>query len=421
MDGNPRKRNAWTIIDQAFSSLTNFGASFVAARLLTPADFGRFGVVSVALLFGSGIYRSLVAEPMVVLADGEGHCGRRVGLAQMTGRVSVGLCLIVAVAAFAVPIEYRWALLAGAVVLPGLLFHEGLRHAAFAERRPRRAAEIDILWLALLVAGFLLIVEYKVPSPSLLILGWGAAGTIAASMRVRHILGSDANEIASGRRLVRELGRPLLLEYVLIGAASQAMTFGAAALVGPTGAAGWRGAQLLAGPISVMTSAVALVVMQEKRLLVSQSGAAKRVVSVALFPILASACWFGILLTVPRFGALMLGETWPLTRRILGPLVVSTVATSLVVIGNTALKVRGRVRQLLKIRACLFAAVVLFGTAGLGIRGLPGGLWAVAISNCAAALSLMWLLMSDGREHASSIETARRTSNRNTSSGSRRR
>ena len=63
-----RRNLSWGMVDQLFSSATNFGLSLLAGRLLGPSGLGVVLIGYFAYLACLSLLRALVSDPLVALA-----------------------------------------------------------------------------------------------------------------------------------------------------------------------------------------------------------------------------------------------------------------------------------------------------------------------------------------------------------------
>src|SRR5439155_25767092 len=61
-----RGRWAWGFIDQGFSSVSNFGLTLLAARLLGPGGLGVVAIGFALYLVALSFQRSLISQPLVI-------------------------------------------------------------------------------------------------------------------------------------------------------------------------------------------------------------------------------------------------------------------------------------------------------------------------------------------------------------------
>src|SRR2546421_1527573 len=181
------RRAGWGFIDQALSSLTNFGLSIFVAATVSAHQFGTF-----ALIFGAysailGVSAGLTSIPLTVRFSAA--VGDRLAQAERASLgAALGLGLLGSVgfyvAALIVGGSGAGALVAMGVVLPGLLTQDTWRYVFMARRRPILAAANDGCWALLQIVGLgslLLFAHVSVPS---LLLVWGGAATAAAMIAV---------------------------------------------------------------------------------------------------------------------------------------------------------------------------------------------------------------------------------------------
>jgi O-antigen/teichoic acid export membrane protein len=78
LSGDIARKGYLSGLDQALISLTNFTASILLARALTPTQFGAYGVGFLLLYLGRAFQEGLIVQPMTSLAPGmEGDARRR--------------------------------------------------------------------------------------------------------------------------------------------------------------------------------------------------------------------------------------------------------------------------------------------------------------------------------------------------------
>lgn len=143
------RRGAWGLADQAASSLTNFVMSFIVLRSVSIAAFGVFTIAYTTYTFAVGLARGAIAEPLVVSYSAAGRDRWREGAAGATGAglaLSALAAVAVAGAGWIVGGELATALVALAVVLPGLILQDMWRFAFFAAATPAKAFVNDTVW-----------------------------------------------------------------------------------------------------------------------------------------------------------------------------------------------------------------------------------------------------------------------------------
>lgn len=93
LSGDVARKGYLSGLDQAIISLTNFTASILLARALTPTQFGAYGVGFLLLYLGRAFQEGLIVQPMTSLAPGmEGEARRR--YLTGSGALQVGLAAV---------------------------------------------------------------------------------------------------------------------------------------------------------------------------------------------------------------------------------------------------------------------------------------------------------------------------------------
>ena len=182
-----RREGTWALIDQVLSSGTNFLPSLVLARVLGPNGYGTFSIVFLAWFLTLSVIRSAFIVPYTLVASSlepsewREFTSRASGIVVSTGVVATALF---AIAGFVVGAssELGRALLAIAVLAPGLALQEFWRAASFSALRARTAAANDCYWaLGQTVAFAFVLLTTRVTAAESLI-AWGAGACLAAAL-----------------------------------------------------------------------------------------------------------------------------------------------------------------------------------------------------------------------------------------------
>ena len=137
--GELRNQGTWAIIDQIFSSGTNFIPSLILARLLGPQGYGTFSLAFLAWFLALSVIRSALMQPYTLDASPLEQSEWRELTARASGIVlaaGIAATLVFAIAGLAVgtSTELGRCLGAVAVLAPGLALQEFWRAASFASR-----------------------------------------------------------------------------------------------------------------------------------------------------------------------------------------------------------------------------------------------------------------------------------------------
>lgn len=404
---------AWTLIDQALSSLTNVALSIVVARAVSPTEFGGFSVALIAFTFAVGLLRAIVCEPYVITINTMTERRQRVAKSDATGSaLSVGavgslLCLA---AAPLLSDEAKWSLIGLAVMLPGILLQDTVRFIFFAARRPQLAALLDGIWAVgqLATVGFLLWAGTE--SLFLLVLAWGASATVAGLVglvitRTRPRPG----RVVSWWRRQHALSSKFAVDYLVQMGLVNLTYFVVGWMLGLRALGAIRGAQVLLGPLQLLSSGITAFALPLFSRMASRGRPVLRpALVVGAGTGLIAVGWSLILLLLPdQLGAALLGETWANAAGVLLPMCALYVAIALGIGGLIGLKSMahsGTVLGVTLVYAPLFLALGALGSATFGVAGGASGM---AIAQTAGTVLTWWgLAHRDRRRHSTRVATA---------------
>jgi O-antigen/teichoic acid export membrane protein len=376
------RRAGWSTIDQIISSLSNFALSVLVARQVTVTEYGAFALAFALYGYLVTVSRLLVSQPLAVRFSG----AEPPDFAQ-AARQSAGAAIMVALlpaAAMTLVGIGLWstvgpALVTTAALLPGLLLQDAWRMVFFASGRPRTAAANDAAWGVAQLALVLVISAAGHGSAVGYLLAWGLGGCLAATLGAAQAGFAPAPRAAwRWLRAHWDLSRYFVSELVVINGATQLMLVLVAVLGGLAAAGILRGAQVLSGPVAILTlSGMAFAIpelarrpgMVGPRLLRAGIGIS------GVAAMLATA-WGAVLLVLPAsLGRQLMGDTWTGVDAILVPTVVAMVL-SVAGLGPTCGVFAAKRPKVLFPLQLMAAPVFLLG----GVVGvLTGGVFGAAV------------------------------------------
>ena len=327
---------SWNLIDQALSALSNIILSVAVARSVSAGDFGAFSMAFVVFGIAIALTKSLVGQPLQIRFAASGPRQQRRAVADGCGAALLlglaGAALLVVVSLFVPPV-LREALLALALVLPGLLVQDSCRMAFFALGRARSAAAIDAVWAILMVGLLALLVATGYAGVWQLTAAWGAGAAVAAVLGLVLLrTGPAVGRAAGWLRGHWDLTRYLFPEYVLgLGAMQLAILLvGLIAAADAVGAL--RAAQVLLGPLGIVATGVFQFSVPEiaRR---RQLGTRRLTLFAAAISgglCLVTAAYLAVLLLLPdRVGTALFGDSWPGAAAVLLAMGLSSVFSCL--------------------------------------------------------------------------------------------
>ena len=359
------RRATWSIADQGLSSLTNFVLFVAAARVLDVEAFGAFAVALAGYLFAAGLARAVCGEILIIKHSASGAADR--AGAALGGALGLGLAsgLLALVAAGFADQTLRLALLALALLLPGLLVQDALRYLFIALSRPNLAFANDLVWAllqvvlvgAVLFAGRDGVVE--------LIAAWGVAALLAALVGLVQLRTWPRLDLAIG--WFREHG-PIwpryLTEFVATVGAWQITLLGLGAVGGLTLLGGLRAAQVLYGPLHVVNYGARLAVVPEgvRDRAAGAAGLTRTVSRAAGAMASVAVIWTVAVVMLPdSLGRMLLGDSWAEAAEVALPFGLFMVLQAL--IGAAVIGLRIVVAAGASLRAALQTALVLVALA----------------------------------------------------------
>lgn len=379
------RRGGWGVADQGLSSGTNFVLGVLVARATSPRDFGAFALVFAAYTVVLNLGNGMLSDPFLVRFSTDDRQRWRAAAAS-AGGASLALGLLAAAcflgAAAVTGGAARASLLAFGISLPGLVLQNSWRAFFFAAARPRDAFLNDLAWAAALagLATAALLVDAQ--SVLLLVLAWGLSGTLAAAVgcaqaRVRPQMALTGSWLSSQRDLA---GR-YVAESMTLSGSTQATMYGVGFVAGLPAVGALRAAQILLGPVYVLTFGLRAVALPEAARIASRSHAAlRRAVALISLGLCVLAAGLGlVVLSLPDpVGRALLGSTWAQAEPVLLPVAVGMVGTAFTMGARIGLRALADARRSLNARLVSAVAAVVLGIAGARYDGATGAAWGLA-------------------------------------------
>jgi O-antigen/teichoic acid export membrane protein len=381
------RRAGWSTADQVISSLSNFALSVLVARQVSATEYGAFALSFALYGYLVMVSRLLVSQPLMVRFSGVERTEFVRAARQSTG-AAVAVALVPAAAMALAGVTAGGTvgptLVATAVLLPGLLLQDAWRMVFFACGRPRVAAANDAAWGVVQLALVLAVSATGRGSAVGYLVAWGLAAWVAAALGA--VQAGFAPAPRSARRWLAahwDLSRYFVSELVAINGATQLMLVLVAAIGGLAVAGTLRGAQVLTGPVTLLTlSGMAFAIPElarrpwivGRRLLRAGAGISAAVVA-------PTAVWGVVLLLLPDdLGRQLLGDTWAGVESILVPTVLAMVV-SVASLGPTCgVYAAKRPRVLFPLQLLAAPAFLVGGVAGVLLGGAFGAAVGIALA-----------------------------------------
>ncbi len=386
-------RGAYVAADQALSSLTNFGLSFVVMRTVGAEEFGAFTLALSVYFLTLGIGRALCGEPHVVRYSHTTMEEWRHSAASATG-VAVWLGTIVAAlllsSSFLMETTLAMTFEVLAVALPGLLLQDAWRYAFFSAGRPDKALVNDFIWTLLQVGliGWLLFTGTKSSSPFLL--AWGASGTLSGVFGIVQTRSwPSLTKAYSWLSSHRDLGPRFTAEFLLGLGTAQLMFLAIAAISGLAAVGALNAARVLLGPFNVIVLGVmGFAVPEGVRILHASPHRlvpATRILGLTL-SLFGITCGAAVLLVPGSIGASLVGDIWPQARRLVPLLTIYLAAAGAAEGARVGLRIIASSRRSLGARLMSAPLLLSGGLMGSSAADALGAAAGIAAAHCVGAV-----------------------------------
>lgn len=390
------RRIAAGIVDQVLSSAGNALILVSIARVTTVTSFGSVALLFVFIAAALAITRGFLGTPIAARAGNRGELEREAGHAlYVVLAIAVPTGLIAAAILLAQPNGSEYALLG--VSLVAVLPQDVLRYVVIAKGRVSTALAADGLWFVGSVAALAATVAADV-SLSTILVAWTASAYAALAL---IWIGSGVRPRGAGlgswlrERLAERVAFGTEGSVSAINSAANSSIVAAALGIGATAA--FRGAATIVGPLSLLMSALPLVIAPE--LARKYPGRPGRDLWPALLRVGLTLSPLAILVGSAGFwlpdsiGAEILGESWHGARTILPLAGLEYASLVWMHAAGAGFRVLGAGKRLLSVRLS-FAFASILTTSVLATSAtlvhVAGGLAAVAAMF--AAVSVICLL-----------------------------
>ena len=376
-------QKAWTVVDQALSSLGNFVAGFYAAHVLSPAEFGVFALLQVSYVLALGVCRSLFSEVALVSETTSTPTRRHLGSIDcVTMAATVGGFIGIATLVATVGAS-PWVVAIAVLGIGVALIQDAVRLVQISTRNGRAAALNDALWLVALLAAIPVLHTMAGPTAWNIAAVWGLCS--AAGLVVGVAATGWRPSIARGRCFAADqpkLGGAFLGEWSIKQGAAQLAIYTLGLIGGITTVAGIRAAQLVLGPLNIMFTGVQLAVVPSlvamRRSSLPKMRRALRALALALglSPLLLG---IAVVLVPHALLEVLVGDQAKGLATYALPLAVALSATGFMTGSHAGLRVLHVRSGLLLTRLCSSVITIMGGVIGFALGGNAlGGLWGLA-------------------------------------------
>lgn len=387
-----RRMIGWGFVDQGFSSITNFGLSLLAGRLLGPSGLGRvflaFSIYVIVLM----VQRALVTETLIAITSAlDAEQRARTARFGLTLSLMGGLLATVIVLVLGLLIRGTAgsALLLVAPWLIGSLVQDYWRILLFRERRASAAAANDATWFLVMAAALPLGLVLKTDWSVITAWGLGACGGAALGFHQTRLAPSSIRAAWGWwSREAWSFGRWNAGAAIISNVGSNTEAFVVAGILGAHALGGLRGVQSIFAPLSLIAPAIGLpglpaiaranaVAFRSARRLAVRFSAIALAAALVFFAVLFMGGW--------RLLPFLFGARFRQFRDLIPALATGQVFAAAGVGFPLLIRAQRRGRFLLFSRlglAVLDIGAVAAGAAEFGLVGAAWGAALVQLANC---------------------------------------
>jgi len=388
-------------LDEAVSGGSNVLATVVAARLLTPGAFGRFGIVLIVYGLVIGVLRSAVCTPVLMQAvRTREQIVAVMSATWMFTLASVPLLGLSSAGAMLADPELGRALLVLTICTPFLIIQDLARFLAFGFLRPGYALLSDTVWLVAFILGASVLVVSGNGGLMGTLIVW--AGTGAGTGLLALLLWPP---LRSGRPAVSWFAANwhLSWRFTVAFASAQLSALGLTLIVrsmlnaATVGAV--VGAQLLTRPYTTVEMALVGAGVAE----IANSAPAdrhylKHAARTSAAALVVAGVNAAIMLLLPdAIGARLLGDTWGPAQPYLLPLAVQLLAMAFAVGPRVGLIGAERVDLMLRISLGFIPCLLVAALGGAYFSGGVAAVWGITITWIAVGLVWWWIALTTTR------------------------
>jgi O-antigen/teichoic acid export membrane protein len=388
-----------TIVDQAASSASNFALSFLIAHYSTAHVLGIFAVIQTTYILTQGLVRSLTSDCLLTRSDSEAVMSRyeHAGFLSAICCALVASALMLAVSA-AFTSDLRLTFVTLALAFPLLACQDFARYIGISRYNPLYAVWLDVAWLVLFIAAYIVLRHQGLVSMPWVFGGWCASGAAVGLYALwNHLVVQHHGQLVSfwfkSERSIgfRFAGQSMLLNVWTYAAIYLFIGIFSLSVVGEI-----KLAQLAFGPVTVMTvgMATAMVALASRYFQVNVKKALRFVIFGAFGTALLMLLYTVAVFALPVADMTkLLGVAWPGARALV-PLTGLGVATlaidAILVSGIRALRAA---KESLRLALAALPVVFLLAIGGGVLWGVQAALAGACIGNGLYGLAALVVLI----------------------------
>jgi O-antigen/teichoic acid export membrane protein len=394
-----------TVVDQGASSVSNFGLSVLVAHYSGAHELGIFTLVISTYILCQGLVRSVTSDCLLTRTGAEQVQKIKIERAGYLAALVVAIVMSVVLLAVAAVVSNAFAipLVIFAISFPFMALQDYSRYIGISRHLPGYAIRLDIAWIVLFVAAFVVLRANELVSLPWLFGAWTGAGavvgiaTLPAHLRAR-----------SGLQLLRfwvrtefSIGIRFAGQFLVGTSWAYFILYLLVFFISIDGIGLIKIAQLALGPMVVLFSGVqsALVSIISKKWHEDQHGATRFLQLAGVAMTITMVGWTIVIYLLPaNLVADVLGRTWPQAREFVLWLGFAAALGSVSAVAGVGLRAMRAAKELLWLSVIMVPFLFVFPLGGAQLGGVRG--FAIGMVGLFAIYAVLgWLMF---------VRTARR-------------
>lgn len=368
-------------VDQVIAGASNVLIAVLAARLMSVASFGLFGIVFLVYMIALGVTRALVSDPLLVHPlEAQDRLGEVIGTTCLLG-IAVALGVLVAgLGALLVDPRLGDALLVLAACMPLLALQDLGRYLGFATQKPAAAVVLDVSWLVLLLVAVSALFVTGTHVLAWFIAAWGGSGAAAGLLLFAQHPPRGVRFGFSWLRHTWGFSWRYLISYTSTQGTALGLSGGVGAIAGARALGAVQGAVLLVRPfMTFQVAAIAASLGEVARAVAADQRPRRQAIRTSALTTAAALINAVALLVLPDgLGHAVLGATWHAAKPLLLPTGMQIVFLGLLTGVRAGLLGMRAIRTAMVIDVAGTVVVLVAAAIGAVINGALGALWAVS-------------------------------------------
>jgi O-antigen/teichoic acid export membrane protein len=363
----------------------------LAARILSAAEFGLFGIVFLVYTILVGVTRALVSDLLLVHPEeSESRSGEAIGTSCLLTAPLAGLLVLVALGIRLLDASLGDALIVLGACLPLLVLQDVGRYLGYATQRPVRALVLDSVWLVLVLVCVSVVVTGDRRTLTTFIAAWAGTGAISGLIVFAWY---DIRQVRFGLAWLKDtwsLGWRYLVSYLSLQGTALGMASEVGAVAGARALGGVQGALLLVRPFTTFQVAASAATIGEVARAAGERNRIWRpvIVNTALATGVAGLNVLLMLLLPDRVGRMVIGDSWHLAKPLLFPVGVQILLIALLTGPQAALLGQRAMRKAMAINVAYSVLILVAAPTGALLGGAKGAMWMVTVA--VAVVALVW-------------------------------